>query len=154
MFPIKATVTIGTQAELERFTAFIASNTDANVAAAPKLTETRGTGETTAKATEAPGKSKANAPATTAPSAPTAAPAAAPATSTTAPAPQPSTEKAATANSAPARADVSKAAVALALKDKAKIIEILAGFNAKGVKDVPDDKLAEVFPLINAALEG
>lgn len=147
MFPIKATVTIGTQAELERFTAFIASNTSANVAAAPKLTETT---KEAAAPTGKPKAEKTAAPATTAPSAP----AAAPATSTTAPAPQPSTGQAATANSAPDRADVSKAAVALALKDKAKIIEILAGFNAKGVKDVPDDKLAEVFPLIKAALEG
>jgi len=151
MFPIKATVTIGTHAELERFTAFIASNASANVAAAPKLTET--TKDAAAPAGK-PKAEKAAAPAKTAPSEPTAEQAAAPATSTTAPAPQPSTGQAATANSAPARADVSKAAVALALKDKAKIIEILAGFNAKGVKDVPDDKLAEVFPLINAALEG
>lgn len=144
MFPIQARLTIGTQAELERFTAFIAGNTAANVEAAPKL--------------DAPApKSKAEktaAPVKTAPSAPTAEPAAAPAQSTEPPAPPPATEKAATAASAPARADVSKAAVALALKDKAKIVEILAGFGAKGVKDVPDDKLAEVYPLITAALEG
>jgi hypothetical protein len=77
----------------------------------------------------------------------------APAVSTTKPEPQADTAKVADVNSAPARADVSKAAVALALKDKAQIVAILAKFDAKGVKDVPDDKLAEVFPLINAALE-
>ena len=144
MFPIKATLTIGTQAELERFTAFVAGNTAANEQTAPKLTKDN---------PEAPGKPKA-APAENARSEPTAtaAEAAAPAASTVKQEPQPSTEKAATANSAPARADVSKAAVALALKDKPKIVEILAQFGAKGVKDVPDDKLAEVFPLINAAL--
>jgi hypothetical protein len=75
-------------------------------------------------------------------------PAAAPATQTAA------TKSDAAAPSAPARADVSKAAVALALKDKPKIVEILAEFGAKGVKDVPDDKLAEVYPLIQAALGG
>jgi hypothetical protein len=145
MFPIKATVTIGTHAELERFTAFIAANTDANVKSAPKL-------ETAKDAAVPAGKPKAD-PAQTAPSKPTAGKTDAPAASTAKPEPQPSTEKAATANSAPARADVSKAAVALALKDKAQIVAILAKFDAKGVKDVPDDKLAEVFPLINAALE-
>lgn len=147
MFPIKATLTIGTQAELERFTAFVAANTGANEAAAPKLAQT------TKDAAAPAGKPKAE-PAKTAPSEPTAGKADAPAASTVKPEPQTSTVKAADAASAPARADVSKAAVALALKDKAKIIEILAGFGAKGVKDVPDDKLAEVFPLINAALEG
>lgn len=148
MFPIKATVTIGTHAELERFTAFIVANTDANVKSAPKL-------ETAKDAAAPAGKPKAES-AATARSKPTATAGEAdvPAASTTKPEPQPSTEQAANANSAPARADVSKAAVALALKDKPKIVEILAQFGAKGVKDVPDDKLAEVFPLINAALEG
>lgn len=77
------------------------------------------------------------------------APAAAPAAS----APSADTAK----SDAPAkveRATVSKAAVALALKDKTRATEILAQFGAKGVKDVPDDKLAEVYPLLTAALEG
>lgn len=144
MFPIQIRLTVGTQAELDRLTAFVAGNTEASIKAAPKLE---------AAATEAPGKSK-DAPAeTSARSKPTAAPAAAPAASTAKQEPQPSTEKGADAVSAPARADVSAAAVKLALKDKPKVIEILAGFGAKGVKDVPDDKLAEVFPLIQAALE-
>lgn len=100
---------------------------------------------------EAPGKSSA---AVTAPSprtaaaapSPSAQPGAAPATPTTA------TEPGVAASSAPVRADVSKAAVALALKNKPKIIEILAQFGAKGVKEVPDDKLAEIYPLIQAEL--
>ena len=142
MFPIQITFTIGDQAQL--------------TAVQTAISQILGT----AKEAPAPGKSKAEKtaePVKTAPSEPTAGQAAAPAASTTAPAPQPSTVKAADAVSAPARADVSKAAVALALKDKAKILEILAPYlpaGGKGVKDVPDDKLAEVFPLINAALEG
>lgn len=139
MFPIQITFTIGDQAQL--------------TAVQTAITQILGT----AKEAAAPGKPKAEKtaePAKTAPSEPTAGKADAPAASTAKQEPQASTVKAADAASAPARADVSKAAVALALKDKAKIIEILAGFGAKGVKDVPDDKLAEVFPLINAALEG
>ena len=49
------------------------------------------------------------------------------------------------------RAAVSKAAVALAMKDKAKAVEIMAQFGVKGVRDVPDDKLAEVFAAIQVA---
>ena len=143
MFPIQIRLTVGTQAELDRLTAFVAGNTDANVKSAPKL-------ETAAAPVEKP---KKDAPAKTAPSAPTAAPAAAPAQSTAAPEPQPSTEKAVAAPSAPERAVVSKAAVSLALKDKPKIIEILAGFDgANGVKDLKDEQLAAAFDLINAAL--
>ena len=143
MFPIQIRLTVGTQAELDRLTAFVAGNTSANVAAAPKL-------ETAAAQVEKP---KKDVPAKTVPSERTAAPADAPAQSTAAPAPQPSTEKAAAAPSAPERAVVSKAAVSLALKDKPKIIEILAGFDgAKGVKDLKDEQLAAAFDLINAAL--
>lgn len=146
MFPIQIRLTVGTQAELDRLTAFVAGNTEASIKAAPKLE---------AAATEAPGKSKGAPAETSARSKPTAAPAAAPAASTAAPAPQPSTAPAATANSAPERAVVSKAAVSLALKDKPKIIEILAGFDgAKGVKDLKDEQLAAAFDLINAALAG
>jgi hypothetical protein len=51
------------------------------------------------------------------------------------------------------RGAVSKAAVALAMKDKPKIVEILSIFNgAKGVKDLVDSDLAAAFKLINAAL--
>jgi hypothetical protein len=138
MFPIQISFTIANQAELTA----IQSAVSQILGGAP-----------TKEAAAQVEKPKKDTPAKTAPSAPTAAPAAAPAASTAAPAPQPSTGKAADAVSAPARADVSAAAVKLALKDKPKAIEILAGFGAKGVKDVPDDKLAEVFPLIQAALE-
>lgn len=49
------------------------------------------------------------------------------------------------------RAAVSKAAVALAMKDKSKIQGVLAGFGVTAVRDVPDAKLAEVFAAIEAA---
>jgi hypothetical protein len=145
MFPIQIRLTVGTQAELDRLTAFVAGNTEASIKAAPKL-------ETAAAPVE---KSKKDAPAKTAPSPATAASPAAAEPSTAKQEPQPSTEKAATANSAPERSVVSKAAVSLALKDKPKIIEILAGFDgAKGVKDLKDDQLAAAFEQINAALAG
>ena len=37
------------------------------------------------------------------------------------------------------------------MKDKAKAVEIMAQFGVKGVRDVPDDKLAEVFAAIQVA---
>ena len=144
MFPIQIRLTVGTQAELDRLTAFVAGNTEASIKAAPKL-------ETAAAPVEKP---KKDAPAKTALSPATAASPAAAEPSTGKQEPQPSTEKAAAAPSAPERAVVSKAAVSLALKDKPKIIEILAGFDgAKGVKDLKDEQLGAAFELINAALE-
>jgi pyruvate dehydrogenase E2 component (dihydrolipoamide acetyltransferase) len=115
-------------------------------------------------ATTQPGKSsgkKSSSPAVTAPTAPTApvAEAAAPAktdaecaqsAASAAAAPQVST--AAPETPKVERAAVSKAAVALAMKDKVKIKEILASFDgAAAVRDVPDDKLAAVFAAIQAA---
>ena len=151
MFPIQISLTISTPAQLDQLNAVVSQIYDATVASAPK--PPKGTPVEKAAATEAPGKSK-DAPAeTSAPSEPTAAQADAPEPSTAAPAPQPSTEKPAAAPSAPERAVVSKAAVSLALKDKPKIIEILAGFDgAKGVKDLKDEQLAAAFEQINAAL--
>ena len=109
--------------------------------------------------TEAPGKpsaaktanSKRTAEAAPSPADPSAA---APATSSQPPAVVQPTAAPAAAPSAPAadRAAVSKAAVTLAMKDRARITEILAGFGAKGVKDVKDEDLAAVYAQVNAAL--
>ena len=54
----------------------------------------------------------------------------------------------------PERSTVSKAAVALALKDKPRIIEILASFGAKAAKELTDAQLAPALAAINTALEG
>jgi hypothetical protein len=117
----------------------------------------RALGHTTLGA-EAPGKPQPDAkaaplkPTAAAAQAPKAPKADAPAASTSKPEPQASTEKAATASSAPARAEVSKVAVELALKNKPAITEILAPFGVTGIKALPDEHLATVFAQINAVL--
>ena len=50
------------------------------------------------------------------------------------------------------RATVSKAAVALAIKDKAKAVAILAEHDVKAVKDLPDDQLGAVHAKLVAAM--
>jgi len=51
------------------------------------------------------------------------------------------------------RATVSKAAVALAIKDKAKAVAILAEHDVKAVKDLPDDQLGAVHAKLVAAMD-
>lgn len=50
------------------------------------------------------------------------------------------------------RTTVSKAAVALAIKDKAKAVAILAEHDVKAVKDLPDDQLGAVHAKLVAAM--
>lgn len=50
------------------------------------------------------------------------------------------------------RATVSKAAVALAIKDKARAVAILAEHDVKAVKDLPDDQLGAVHAKLVAAM--
>lgn len=64
----------------------------------------------------------------------------------------PTTTKAEPAGETVDRATVSKAAVALAIKDKAKAVAILAEHNVKAVKDLPDDQLGAVHTKLVAAM--
>ena len=100
--------------------------------AAAQVEKPKATSAATPAATDAPAKTAVE-------SSPTAAPAAAE--------PPPST-------AAPDRATVSKAAVALAMKDKPKIIEILASFGAKAAKELTEDQLTPALAAINAAIAG
>lgn len=51
------------------------------------------------------------------------------------------------------RAAVSAAIVKLAVKDKARVIEILAGFGVKAGKELKDEQLADCYAQVSAALE-
>lgn len=64
----------------------------------------------------------------------------------------PTTTKTEPAGDAIDRATVSKAAVALAIKDKAKAVAILAEHDVKAVKDLPDDQLGAVHAKLVAAM--
>lgn len=64
----------------------------------------------------------------------------------------PATTKAEPAGDTIDRATVSKAAVALAIKDKAKAVAILAEHDVKAVKDLPDDQLGAVHAKLVAAM--
>ena len=52
------------------------------------------------------------------------------------------------------RSAVSAAIVKLAVKDKARAIEILAGFGVKAGKDLKDEQLPEAYARVQVALAG
>lgn len=121
--PISVTLTFNTAKEVADFFANATGNVQRVIAT--------GTGATTEHATQrdtndaAPKTTKANPPAPA---------------------------KAEPAGEAIDRAIVSKAAVALAIKDKAKAVAILAEHDVKAVKDLPDDQLGAVHAKLVAAM--
>lgn len=133
---INVTLTFATPEEV---VAFFAARVSAPPAPKPETPAPAPTKPAPSPKPEAPGKSE---PAATAAATSPAAPQA------DAPAPQHKQE----GETVIERATVSKLAVTLATRDKGKAIEILSKFGAKGVKDVPDDKLAECHKLLADAL--
>ena len=62
------------------------------------------------------------------------------------------TPVAAASSAVPDRKDVSAAIVKLAVKDKPRVIEILAGFGVKAGKELKDEQLADCLARVNEAL--
>lgn len=140
MFPM--TITVHTHQQLSAILAAIGPSPQAELplpiksdpaAEKPKVTKTEG---------------KSPAAASSQPTAPEP-PAAADGKSTEASA---TTPAAAASSAVPDRKDVSAAIVKLAVKDKPRVIEILAGFGVKAGKELKDEQLADCLAQVNEAL--
>ena len=140
MFPIHFKLTVGTVAELQRLTAFLAGDTAQAVLDCPKLPA------------EAPGK-----PATPAPSPRTAKAAVvdAPAQPTAQPEPQPSTETAATASSAAPQVtypDLQKAVLTLHKRNPLAAVPIAKSLGADTFKLLKETQWADALRMVNEAI--
>ena len=143
MFPIQIRLTVGTQAELDRLTTFVAGNTDANVKSAPMLPAEAPGKPSTVKTAPSPRTAEA------APS-PAAQPDAAPATPTT------DTQPAATVSSATADAvdypTLQKAVLALHKIDPTAAVPIAKALGADTFKLLKPEQWAYALAKVNAAI--